>query len=64
VSKAAPANAKGTALGVYSSLQFFGSFVGGAVGGFANQQLGSGGVFALTIALALLWLAAATTARR
>jgi MFS family permease len=64
VSKAAPANAKGTALGVYSSLQFFGIFVGGAVGGFANQQLGSGGVFALTIALALLWLAAVTTARR
>ncbi|MGB0866780.1 MAG: MFS transporter, partial [Granulosicoccaceae bacterium] len=33
VSKMAPAGSKGTAMGVYSSAQFFGAFVGGALGG-------------------------------
>jgi MFS family permease len=63
VSKAAPAEAKGTALGVYSSLQFFGIFAGGAAGGWLNQHAGSGGVFAFTIALALLWLIGAVALR-
>jgi MFS family permease len=64
VSKAAPARAKGTALGVYSSLQFFGIFAGGAFGGFVNQNWGARGVFALTFALALVWLFAALAVRR
>jgi MFS family permease len=63
VSKAAPAEAKGTALGVYSSLQFLGIFAGGAAGGWLNQHSGSGGVFAFTIALALLWLISALVLR-
>jgi MFS family permease len=63
VSKAAPAEAKGTALGVYSSLQFLGIFAGGAAGGWLNQHAGSGGVFAFTIALALLWLVGAVALR-
>jgi MFS family permease len=63
VSKAAPAEAKGTALGVYSSLQFLGIFAGGAAGGWLNQHAGSGGVFAFTIALALLWLIGAVVLR-
>jgi MFS family permease len=58
VSKTAPTAHKGTALGVYSSLQFLGIFAGGAAGGYLNQHAGSGGVFAFTIALALLWLIA------
>jgi MFS family permease len=33
VSKASPGNAYGTALGLYNTLQFLGSFVGGAVAG-------------------------------
>jgi MFS family permease len=61
ITKAAPADAKGTAMGVYSSLQFLGIFTGGIVGGFAHQHGGSGGVFALTAALALVWLLAAAT---
>jgi MFS family permease len=64
VSKAAPASAKGTALGIYSSLQFLVIFVGGVVGGWANQHAGSNGIFALTIGLALLWLLVAATSRR
>lgn len=64
VSKAAPARAKGTALGVYSSLQFLGIFAGGALGGFVNQSGGATGVFALTMTLALIWLFAAAAVRR
>jgi predicted MFS family arabinose efflux permease len=63
VSKTAPAAHKGTALGVYSSLQFIGIFVGGAAGGYLNQHGGSTAVFAFTIALALLWLIAAIALR-
>lgn len=56
VSKTAPREAKGTALGVYSSLQFLGIFAGGAAGGWLDLHAGSAGVFAFTIVLALLWL--------
>jgi MFS family permease len=61
ITKAAPADAKGTAMGLYSSLQFLGIFAGGVIGGFANQHGGNSAVFALTAALALLWLLAAAT---
>ncbi len=37
ITKAAPPDAKGTAMGLYSSSQFLGIFVGGVVGGWANQ---------------------------
>jgi MFS family permease len=61
ITKAAPTAAKGTAMGVYSSLQFIGIFSGGVIGGYANQHWGSGGVFALMALLALIWLLAAAT---
>ena len=59
ITKVAPADVKGTAMGVYSSLQFLGIFVGGIIGGMAHQHGGSAGVFALTTALAVIWLLAA-----
>jgi len=61
ITKAAPADAKGTAMGIYSSLQFLGIFAGGVIGGFAHQLGGGAAVFACTAAIALLWLAAAAT---
>jgi MFS family permease len=61
ITKAAPAHAKGTAMGLYSSLQFLGIFVGGIIGGWAHQRGGSAGVFALTAVIALAWLVAAAT---
>ncbi len=61
ITKSAPAEAKGTAMGLYSSAQFLGIFVGGIVGGFAHQHGGGAGVFVLTTAIALLWLLAAAT---
>ena len=61
ITKTAPPDAKGTAMGLYSSLQFLGIFAGGIVGGLAHQHGGDQGVFALTAALAALWLVAAAT---
>ena len=43
ITKTAPPDAKGTAMGLYSSLQFLGIFVGGVIGGWANQHGGSAG---------------------
>jgi MFS family permease len=59
ITKVAPPDVKGTAMGVYSSLQFLGIFTGGIIGGVAHQHGGSPGVFALTTVLAVIWLIAA-----
>ncbi len=61
ITKTAPPDAKGTAMGLYSSAQFLGIFAGGIVGGWAHQNWSISGVFALTALLALLWLLAAVT---
>ena len=61
ITKAAPPDTKGTAMGLYSSSQFLGIFVGGIVGGWAHQHSGGAGVFVLTTAIALVWLFAAAT---
>ncbi len=39
VSKYAPAGAKGTAVGVFNTSQFFGAFIGGVLGGFLYDPL-------------------------
>lgn len=64
ITKAAPAGAKGTATGVYSSAQFLGIFFGGAVGGWALATGGEGAVFGFALAVALVWLALAATMKR
>ena len=56
VSRMAPADRKGTALGVYSSSQFLGSFLGGALGGWVMGHYGSSGIFSLMATMAGLWL--------
>jgi len=63
ISRVAPAEAKGTALGIYSSSQFFGIFVGGALGGWLQGVWGLSGVFGLCAALASLWLLVALAMR-
>ncbi|MGB1110447.1 MAG: MFS transporter [Gammaproteobacteria bacterium] len=60
VSKVAPADRKGTAMGVYSTMQFLGVFVGGSAGGWFMGQHGATGVFILITLLALLWLVIAS----
>lgn len=56
ISRRAPADQKGAALGVYSTSQFLGAFAGSAVGGAALSAWGISGVFACAAAMALIWL--------
>lgn len=56
VSRLAPADSKGTAMGVYSTAQFAGAFAGGALGGWLHQEAGAGAVYLLGVAMALLWM--------
>lgn len=56
VSKTAPADLKGTAMGAYSSSQFMGLFIGGLVGGWFNGKFGATAVFLFCAAAALSWL--------
>lgn len=55
LSKVAPKTAKGSAMGIYSSMQFMGAFAGGALGGWLYGHFGSTVLFALFGALVLLW---------
>ncbi len=59
VSRVAPSNAKGTAIGVYSTLQFLGTFVGATAGGWVAQQYGNIAVFGLCAIVAGVWLVVA-----
>ncbi len=61
VSKFAPPAIKGTATGVYSSVQFFGTFVGAAAGGWLSQWHGAAAVFGFGLVLTALWLAVSAT---
>ncbi|AEY00570.1 major facilitator transporter [Oceanimonas sp. GK1] len=55
LSMLAPAGGKGTAMGIYSTSQFFGAFLGGVLGGALFQQLGGSGVFLLVALTMVLW---------
>jgi MFS family permease len=59
VSRAAPREATGSATGVYSSVQFLGTFVGAAAGGALAQHAGFLAVLAACLAVTLAWLAVA-----
>ena len=56
ISKTAPVDLKGTAMGVYSSSQFIGAFLGGASGGWLTAHYGLGGVFWFCLGVAGFWL--------
>lgn len=61
VAKISPADRKGTAMGVYSSSQFLGAFVGGVLGGWAYGQGGSMLLLAGCLTMALAWFVLAFT---
>jgi predicted MFS family arabinose efflux permease len=63
VSKLAPAGIKGTAMGVYSTSQFLGTFVGGLVGGVVAFRYGGSALFVVVMASVLIWLTIAITMR-
>ncbi len=64
VTKTAPAAAKGTASGIYSSSQFLGIFFGGIAGGTLHAHFGDMGVFALSSGIGLVWLVVVATMRQ
>ncbi len=64
IAKTAPATQKGTAMGMYSSSQFFGAFAGGVVGGFAHQTWGIQGVYMTVLVVLGLWLLLAITMKK
>ncbi|MEE9358521.1 MFS transporter [Candidatus Vondammii sp. HM_W22] len=60
IAKTAPVVSKGTAMGVYSTSQFIGAFLGGLIGGWIHAHFGLGGVFLFGGAAATIWLLAAS----
>tara|TARA_R110002074_G_scaffold81724_1_gene182959 strand:+ start:13510 stop:14859 length:1350 start_codon:yes stop_codon:yes gene_type:complete len=59
ISKIAFAGGKGTAMGVYSSSQFFGAFCGGIAGGLIWDAYGLSEVFLFCAVVLLLWFVVA-----
>jgi MFS family permease len=60
VSRIAPAGQRGSAMGIYSSSQFLGAFLGGVVGGTVMQHFGYQALFAVLALIGLIWLAIAS----
>ncbi|MDP1602120.1 MAG: MFS transporter [Legionella sp.] len=56
ISKTAKPAMKGTAMGVYSSSQFLGIFVGGLMAGILFQHAGIGSIFISNALVSLLWV--------
>lgn len=52
----APAHAKGTAIGLYSTIQFFGTFLGASAGGVLYKNWGAIAVIAFDAVLLAIWL--------
>jgi len=55
ISKIAFAGGKGTAMGVYSSAQFFGAFCGGLMGGLVWNHYGLSEVFLVCAGILFVW---------
>jgi MFS family permease len=62
-SRMAPAGSKGVAIGVYSSLQFLGTFVGAAAGGYLYSRWALNGIVIANAALVVIWLVMAAGMR-
>jgi MFS family permease len=56
ISKTAPGDLKGTAMGAYSSSQFMGAFLGGVSGGWLYGEFGAMAVFWFSAAMAASWV--------
>jgi len=64
VSRLAPPDAKGTALGIYNTTQSLGLFFGGVLGGWVQHGWGKPAVFDACAVLMALWLLVAARQRR
>ncbi len=56
ITKAAPQSKKGTALGVYSTSQFIGTFTGGLAGGYLYDHYGLVSIFIFGGIVSIFWL--------
>lgn len=56
VSKTAPSDLRGTAMGIYSTCQFLGAGIGGALGGWCYGHFGVSAVFLLCAGAGFSWL--------
>lgn len=56
ISKTAPSDLKGTAMGAYSSSQFMGAFLGGIMGGWLYGEYSAQAVFLSTAIAATSWI--------
>jgi MFS family permease len=56
VSRIAPSQGRGVAIGVYNTTQTLGVALGGALGGWVAKHFGASAVFGLCAVLAVLWL--------
>lgn len=56
ISKVAPSNIRGTAMGVYSSCQFLGIFIGGSLAGIIFKAYSFSGIFTLNSIALIIWL--------
>jgi MFS family permease len=63
VSRIAPAQGRGVAIGMYNTTQTLGVFFGGVIGGWVAAHHGASGVFTACALLALVWLALAAGMR-
>jgi predicted MFS family arabinose efflux permease len=63
VSRIAPAEGRGVAIGVYNTTQTLGVALGGALGGWVAKHYGATAVFGLCAALAAVWLVVAAGMR-
>ncbi len=63
ISRLAPAGAKGAAIGVYSSVQFLGTFIGAVAGGFLFERHGDAGLTVFLVLLTGSWLLVASGMR-
>ncbi len=61
ISKIAPVGAKGTAIGVYSSTQFLGAFLGATAGGYLFEYHGVYALYIFCGLLVMIWLVLAIT---
>jgi MFS family permease len=59
ISRLAPAESKGAALGIYNTMQSIGLFLGGMLGGWLVKNFGPGAVHLVCAAIGIIWLSLA-----
>ena len=55
LSRTASSSKRGLAMGIFSTSQFLGTFIGGAIGGFIYDIYDLNSVFLFTIFIAIIW---------